>query len=512
MKKRMIINWFLTWALVAIGAAAQTEMQIPVQQFSLDNGLTFLVVERPTAPVFSGYICVSVGSAHEINGNIGTAHLLEHMMFKGSQHIGTTDYESEKVLMAKEDSVWAKIDEARRQLTYLKINYPDKVAEQEKYIESLQMILDSLAEASSQYVVQNEFDGIYTRHGAAEFNASTGYDHTNYYVSLPSNRLELWFAMESDRLKNPAFREFFTERSVVSEERRLSVENNPDTKLYEQVIGTAYMAHPYKIFWEWQSEVNNLTRQDLENFFRKYYIPQEMTVAIVGNVNLAEVKRLAEKYFGDIPRGTLPEPIYTEEPPQTGERRIEVNYESSPALYIAFHKTAFDSPEEPVFQIIQRLLGDGRTSRLYKALVLDKQTCLDISVGEFPGGELGSEDPGLFLIFAYPKEGVSTAEVEKGVYEELEKLAAIQVDEKELTKIKNRIDADFIWGLQSNIGLAGRLASTHLQAHDWQYLLRFRDKLKQVTADDIMATAKKYLIKENRTVATLIPKISGEGK
>ncbi|SYZ74556.1 Peptidase M16 domain protein [Candidatus Zixiibacteriota bacterium] len=499
----------LTVILTAGIVTAQDQMQFPVQQFTLPNGLNFLVVERHTAPVFSGYISVAVGSAYEVRGDIGSAHLLEHMMFKGSQNIGTTNYAAESVLMAKEDSVWDKIDRARQDLIYIRLNQPARAEDQQRYIDSLKIVLDTLTAQSSQYVVQNEFDRIYTRNGAAEFNAETGYDRTKYYVSLPSNRVELWFAMESDRLKHPAFREFFPERDVVSEERRLSVENNPGSKLYEQLIGTAFIAHPYQVYWEWQSEENNLTRSDLNNFFKTYYIPQRMTIAVVGDVKLEEVKKLAEKYFGDIPAGKQPEPIYTVEPPQPGERRVDAELDGSPTIYIAYHAVAFNSSEQAPFQVIGRLLGDGRTSRLYKALVIDNPLCLDISVGAFPGGELGDDAPDIFVIYAYPKEGVTLAAVEKGVYDELAKLDSTPVSDHELQKIKNRLDAEFIWGFYSNLGLADRLATAQNQAHDWHYLLKMRNNLKAVTAADIMTVAKKYFTSENRTVATLIPKVAG---
>jgi predicted Zn-dependent peptidase len=500
----------LLFLILPLIAAGQDTMQFPVNQFVLDNGMTFLVVERPFAPVFSGFISFNVGSAYEVRGNIGSAHLLEHMMFKGSQTIGTTDYKAEEVLMVKEDSVWAKIDRATQETPYIRLNSPDKLPAHEKYISDLRAELDSLTKLSSEYVVQNEFDRIYTRNGAAEFNAETGYDRTQYYVSLPANRLELWFNMESDRLKHLALREFFPERDVVSEERRLSVENNPESKLFEQLIGTAFIAHPYAVFWEWQSEENNLTRSDLADFFKTYYIPQRMVVGIVGDIKTEEIKKLAQKYFGDMPRGVQPEPIYTLDPEQPGERRVEVTYEASPIVYVGYHCPAFDSPDMAAFKVMDRLLGDGRTSRLYKSLVLDKQICLDISTGFFPfGNELGADFPALFLINAYPKEGLTTADMEKGIYEEIEKLASTPVDEKELMKIKNRIDADFIWGLYSNLGLAWRLASARNQTHDWRYLYRFRHNLMAVTPQDIMDMARKYLTQNNRTVATLIPKPTG---
>jgi len=491
--------------IIGTAAAATDNLQLPVEKFTLENGMTFLIVERHTAPVFSGFISVRVGSGWEKIGNIGTAHLFEHMMFKGSETVGTTDIEAEKELWVKEDSIWARIDNARQQTRYIRLNQEDKLEAHLQYIADLEAVLDSLAELGSQYVVQNEFDEIYTRNGGAEFNATTGYDFTQYFVSLPSNRLELWFNMESDRLKKPALREFFPERNVVSEERRQSVENNSDSKLFEQLMGVAFIAHPYQIYWEWQSEENNLTRSDLMNFFHTYYIPQRMVAAVVGDVTVDQVKAMAEKYFGDIQKRPDPEPLYTREPEQQGERRVDLHYEANPAVFIAYHKTAFDSPDEPVFKVIERLLGEGRTSRLYKALVLEKQLCIDVEIDVFPGSRFGDLFAGSFNIYAYPKEGITTAQVEEAIYDELKGLATKPVDSLELTKVKNNIEADYIWSTYHNMGMASSLATAQNLARDWRYLYRLKDKLMAVTADDIRRVAGRYLIENNRTVATLIP-------
>ncbi|UCD17249.1 MAG: insulinase family protein [Candidatus Zixiibacteriota bacterium] len=497
--------------LLTAAFAAEDELQFSVERFTLDNGLTFLVVERHTAPVFSGYICVGAGSAYERIGDIGTAHLLEHMMSKGSRLIGTTDYEAEAELMVKEDSVWAKIDQARRATRRIRLGEPNKLDAHLKYIEKLEAVLDSLTATSSQYVIQNEFDMLYTRNGAASFNALTRYDFTSYYVSLPSNRIELWFAMESDRLKNLVLREFFPERDVVSEERRLSVENKSNSKLFEQLIGTAFIAHPYQIYWEWQSEINNLTRDDLMRFHDMYYTPQNLTVAVVGDVRLQQVKKLAQDYFGVIPRRPDPNPIYTVELEQTGERRVELLYEANPAVFISYHKVAYDHPDDPVFQVIERLIGQGRTSRLYKSLVLDQQICLDISVDVFPGNFLGDPHASAFNIYAYPMNGTTTQELEQAIYAELDKLKTDPVGDKELQKIKNSIDAAFIWEAYSNMGLARILAFSQNLTHNWEYLKTFRNSMKAVSAEDIMRVADHYFTGTNRTVATLIPANSGGG-
>ncbi len=508
MKRRSSFGALLALA-VAVAAGAD-DLQLSVEEFTLENGMTFLVVERHTAPVFSGYITVRAGSGNEKVGNIGTAHLLEHMMFKGSQEVGTTDWEAERRLMAEEDSIWARIDRAKRQTRYVRLNQPEQLDGHLHAIARLEAELDSVARESSRYVVQSEFDRIYSRNGAADFNASTGYDFTRYHVSLPANRLELWFNMEAGRMKGLALREFFPERAVVSEERRQSVETSPGNKLFEQLVGTALIAHPYQIYWEWQSEVNNLTRADIQGFFDTYYTPQRISVAIVGDVSVKRVRALAEKYFGDMRVSPDPEPIYTVEPEQTGERRVEVIFDAEPALSIAFPKTSFDEPDEATFNVIERLLGHGRTSRLYRALVLEQQICSDVSTYTFPWSTFGSLYREVFCIDAFPKEGITTGDVEQAIYAELEKLAKTPVAERELQKIKNQIDAEYIWDSYSNAGLAGNLANAHNLARDWQFMLTFRERLKGVTAEDIMRVAAEYLVKEHRTVAVLIPK-GGEG-
>ncbi|HOP08143.1 MAG TPA: pitrilysin family protein [candidate division Zixibacteria bacterium] len=505
-KWMLVLAASITACFVSVQAA---EFAVDVQHFKLDNGMTFLVVTRSTAPVFSGFICAEVGSAYEKTGNIGSAHLLEHMMFKGSETVGTSNYAAEAVLMAQEDSIWALIEQANCEEPYIRANNPENLPVLQEKIATLQAALDSVTQLSSAYVIQNEFDRVYTANGAADFNATTGYDVTSYFVSLPANRLELWFNMESDRLKHLALREFFPERAVVIEERRLSVENSAEVKLFEQLIGTAFIAHPYQIFWEWPEETGALTRSDLRDFFHTYYIPQRLTAVIVGDVSLDEVKRLANQYFGDIPAGRQPEPIHTREPIQTGERRVEVEYEANPELYIGYHATAFDDPDEPAFRVMQSILADGRTSRLYKSLVLDKQLCLDVAYEVFPGAPLGDKYAPLFCLYAVPKDGITSDEVEAALYEETDRLSREPVSEHELQKIKNRLRAEEIWSAYSNLGLAMQLGSAQNLAHDYHYAERLLERMGQVTPEDIMAVASKYLTRENRTVAVLIPVSEG---
>ncbi|MFH1517021.1 MAG: pitrilysin family protein, partial [Pseudomonadota bacterium] len=329
---------------IPLGAAAKP-VALNVQKHVLGNGMTILVVERHEAPVFSTYIHYKVGSANEWPGMIGAAHLLEHMLFKGTQTIGTKDFRVEGPLLQSEDNLRAQITEEKRKAGLIVFqrsvgiaDVPDnaaRIAALEEELEDVKKQLDLLVE-------KNEYEELYSRNGASGFNAGTGYDATTYYVSLPSNRLNLYVEVEADRMTSPVLREFYAERDVVIEERRLKVDNEGETKLFEQLIATAFVAHPYQIFWEWKSEVAELTRPKLIDFYKRYYAPNRMVLSIVGDVDAQEVFRLADEKFGHIPRQPDPAPIVTVEPEQQGEKRVIQRFDAEPYLNIAYHKTSFD--------------------------------------------------------------------------------------------------------------------------------------------------------------------------
>ncbi|HUU46049.1 MAG TPA: pitrilysin family protein [Acidobacteriota bacterium] len=493
------------WPLVA---AATGDVTIDVKRRVLANGMTILVVERPAAPVFSAYGHYKVGSANEWPGMIGAAHLLEHMLFKGTEVVGTKDFAREAPLLAREDSLRALVRAESRRSRLLAfqrdLGLPD-VPDNSARLATLESELEVVKTQLAELVEKNEYEELYSRNGATQFNAGTGYDATTYYVSLPANRLPLYFNVEGDRMASPVLREFYAERDVVIEERRLKVDNEGEAKLFEQLIGTAFLAHPYQIFWEWKSEVAHLTRPKLVDFYQRYYAPNRMVLAIVGDVDAENVFRLAEEHFGTTPGQPDPDPIVTEEPLQQGERRVVQKFDAEPYLSIGYHKTAFDNPDDIVFRIIHRLLSDGRTSRLYQALVVDKQVAASVATYDFPGASAGDLYPSLFGIDVVPKAPHTTAEAEAALYEELGRLATVPVDDRELQKIKNRIAADFVWSLYSNLGLAARLAEYEARAGNWRYLLTADERLAQVTAEDIMRVAAQTFSADNRTVATLVP-------
>lgn len=496
---------------LASGPPAQTNFTIPVKTLTLDNGLVILVVERPGSGVFSSYIVTAVGSANEKPGQIGAAHFLEHMLFKGTKTIGTKDYAAEKKLMDKQDSVWNLIDRARQDSRFVRLSEDTQELERhQQWIAQLEALLDSLIADESLYVVKNEYEELYTRRGAVGFNASTGYDFTDYIVSLPANQLEMWFAMEGDRMTNPVLREFYPEREVVLEERRLKIDNEGEGKLFEQFIGAAFIAHPYHLMWEWKSDQGNIKRAALEEFHKQFYAPNRTVVGLVGDVSFADVERFAHQYWDEIPSQPDPDPIRTVEPAQVGERRVEVHFDASPLVSIGFHKTAFDGADEPVFMVLDRILSDGRSSRLYKSLVIDQQLCSHVSTSAFPGAETGDLYPNLFIIDAYPKEGVETSTVEEAIYAELEQLATTPVSDRELKKAQNNIEAEFVWDAYHNDGLAAKLAQYQSIAKDWRFMLKRLDQVRTVTPELIQTVARKYFTEHNRTVATLVPLSAGD--
>ncbi|MCI0526146.1 MAG: insulinase family protein, partial [Nitrospira sp.] len=353
----------------------------------------------------------------------------------------------------------------------------------------------------------NEIGELYDKHGGMGFNAGTSRDFTRYTVSLPSNRLPLWAAIESDRMANTVLREFYKERKVVLEERRLRVDNQPSGKLSEVFLATAFQAHPYGLpTIGWESDVASLTVAQTRDFFATYYTPQNAVLTIVGDIRPKELIKLLEDSFRKVSSRPLPALNITQEPEQTGERRVEVEFEANPLVMVGYHKPAIRTEDAYVFEVIDSLLSEGRTSRLYTTLVKEKQLALSISTGtDVPGAHY----PNLFVITAVPRLPHTTQGLEEAIYAELERLKKEPVEQRELTKIINQLDASLIRSLSTNSGLAAQLAYYEAVAGSWRYLLDARERVIKVTPDDVMRVAKKYFIKSNRTVATLVKKEKG---
>lgn len=468
-----------------------------VIEHRLDNGLTLLLVERHQAPIVSINLTFKVGSVNEHAGITGIAHLYEHMAFKGTKTLGTSNYENEKRLLDQLDELDQEI--LRERTAAL----PD----QEK-ISSMQERFLALEAQANTFAIQNEFGLLYDSHGAVGLNASTSSELTRYIVSLPANRLPMWAAVESDRMQNTVFREFYKEKGVVLEERRLRTDNSPSGRMFEAFASTAFWAHPYRNpVIGWPTDIANLTVMETNNFFKEHYGPNNAILAIVGDINPPDVIALIEKTFGPIPSQPPASPIVTVEPKQNGERRVDVAYDAEPFVLIGFHKPGVGHPDDEVFDVIDSILSSGRTSRLNKTIVQKQQ--LAVRVGSFTGYP-GNRFPNLFVISAVPRAPHNTKELEAAIYKELDKLKTEPIASRELEKVINNLDAYLIRSLQSNSGLASQLTYFQAIAGDWNYLVHVRDKMEKITQEDIQRVAKKYFVEKNRVVATLVKETNGE--
>ena len=488
---------------LGLSAAAPSGLAERVIEHKLVNGMTVLMVERHQAPVVSINMTFGVGGVNEQVGQTGLAHLYEHMAFKGTRTVGTKDYEKEKPILDELHRVGTELEQRQRDAARRSADTPAEPAEK-AVIEGLQKRFKELQEQANQYVAGNEMALLYQRHGGVGLNASTGKDLTRYVISLPSNRLPLWAAIESDRMANPVLREFYKERGVVMEERRLRNDDSPTGSLYETFTSAAFRAHQYGVpTIGWESDILSLTPEATEAFFKTYYGPNRATIGIVGDINPKEVITLIENTFGKIPAGPPPPQIVTVEPPQRGERRVEVEFDAEPSLAIGFHKPGIGHPDDYVFDVIDELLTDGPTSRLYSNLVRESRLAASVnSDANYPGVRSAN----LFVLSATPLAPHTTAEVETAILAELERLKKEPVSSKELERIINNLDADMVRALRSNSGLASQLALYQTVAGDWRYVLKARDKIAAVTPADIQRVAAQYFTKSNRTVATLVKK------
>jgi len=364
----------------AVSAPAQTylDLQDQIEEFTLDNGMRFLVLSDHSVPVFSFTTVVSVGSHEEVRGITGIAHLLEHMAFKGTSEIGTSDIRKERRAMEAEDRAFAALLAERSRGV---LADPDKLAE-------LQAAFEAAKEEAQRFVVSNQYGEIVERHGGVGMNASTWVDFTQYYYSLPSNRLELWAYLEGSRMADLVLREYYTEKDgPVTEERRMRVDDSPMGRLFmEEFQNLAFQGSGYRHSTiGYMSDLENMSRQDAQDFYERHYIGPNMTVAVVGDVTVDDVRRYAKKYFSDIPGGT-PSPVMTREPDQLGEKRLVLREDAQPMLLVGYKIEGINHPDWPVYEAIADILGQGRTSRLYTEAVKNQQKAVQcMSFAGYPG-------------------------------------------------------------------------------------------------------------------------------
>jgi predicted Zn-dependent peptidase len=536
-----------------------------VTEFELDNGMKFIVVERHAAPVAFCAVGFKVGAIYEKPGITGISHLLEHMLFKGTETIGTRDYEAEQFFLEREDELAERIRALMLEIEAWRMDYLDDYAKQltaafseedreavgsdraleldllietmeergpsdelralpgllsddetdyyELYVslKRLEMDLHDAMAEHRELIISNELWETYMSNGSRMLNAGTSNDGTFYFAYLPANRLELFMLLESDRMANPVFREYYTERDVVMEELRMGL-NDPEEVLYDSFMSTAYTASQYGVpVVGWASDVSMITRADLQDYFDRNYAPNNAIGFFAGDVDPERVRKLAERYFGPIPRGEELPALTTREPAQQGERRVVVRQDAKPSLMIGYHVPANPHPDSYALEALQSILASGRTSRFYRG-IYEEQGLTREAPGAWmgPGSRL---DP-LFIITADPKDPHTLEKVEAAVLRELDRIKVEPVSERELRRVSNQMEASLVRALGSNAGLAFRVGFYAALRGDWRALLTDMERIKRVSSEDIMRVAQTYFTEENRTVGWLIETESegGEGE
>lgn len=461
-----------------------------VTEFTLDNGFTFIVVQRDAAPVVSFVTYVNAGSANEPFGKSGIAHVFEHMAFKGTHDIGTKNWNKEKPVLASEDSAY------QAWFRYTSTENPDSTLIKQKW-----MTFKKYEADAQQYVKNNEFAQVVDVNGGVQMNAQTGADQTVYFYSLPQNKAELWFSLESDRFRNPVFREFYKEKDVIMEERRMRTDSSPIGRLIEEFLSVAYTASHYGVpTIGWPSDIRSTTMADTYKFFHDYYVPSNITFAIVGDVDPIKMKKMAEEYFGSFPKHAHAPLMTTKEPAQRGERRFVMTEKAQPWYLAGYHTVSADNPDAKPLEMLATILSSGRTSILYKKMVEQDQIALNVGAfNGFPGDKYAS----LFITYVIPNRGVSMEKIEQVLDEEIQKVKNGSITQEELDRARTNARANLVRSMASNLGLAQELAQAQAQTGNWQNLFKDLDRLNKVTLQDVQRVANKYLIVRNRTVGIL---------
>ncbi len=485
-------------AVMSTGYARAQEFATIEKNFSqrvtvkkLPNGLTLIVCSRPEAPVFSFFTIVNAGSVQDPKGETGLAHMFEHLAFKGTKDIGTTDYPAEKLALAKVEQSYETYD----------AEYRKRVGQDPAKLKQLKAQFDANTAAAEKYVVPNQFTQIAQLNGAVGVNAETSNDATEYFWSMPANRLQLWAYMESDRIANPVPREFYKERNVVMEERRMRVDSNPIGYMIEQFLATAYVAHPYRNPGVgWMSDISQVSATEANAFHKKYYVPSNIVVTVVGDVTAKQTMPILEKYFGSIPTGPQPAPLATVEPPQEAEKSVTLKEPTQPFYVEGYHRPSYLDKDDAVYDAISDIMSNGRTSLLYRSLVRDQKIAAEAAgFSGFPGDKY----PNLFAFYAVPTPGHTPQQMRTAIHAEIDKLKSQDVTDDELAMFKTRARAGILRSLDNNQGLAEELGTYQLRYGDWRMLFQQLNKIDAVGKADIRRVANQVFTSKNRTYAMI---------
>jgi predicted Zn-dependent peptidase len=498
-------------AILMIPASAAIAQNVQPIEYTLDNGMKFLLMPRDEQPnvITAGWIA-NVGSANERSGITGVSHLLEHLLFKGTDAIGTSDSELDKEYRDQLTEIRKKMRAYTLDVQYQRmyrgeIENPWDPANDTDELRELRAEMTRIQDEQSKITIKNEFDSVYTGNGASGMNAGTSNDFTVFYINLPSNKLELWSWMESDRLLAPTMRELDLERFVVIEERRQRLEATATGKLDEQFDSMFWIASPYN--WPvigWMSDLMAYTEGEIREYFETFYQPANLTGVIVGDFDVEEAKQLVESYFGRIPnRRPKAAPLVTYSVPLKGEIRLDGECDCQNQVEVRYRSVPFGHPDEAVFDVMGDLLN-GRTGRLYKSLVEEQGIAANAGASNDAKHYAGS-----FSFSARPKGDVDLAKLEEAWYMELDRLKTEPVSDRELQKVKNQQAADTFRGLTDNSSLFFQLSITEVYG-GYEYLNEHPKRIAAVTAEDIMRVANEYLREDNRAVASYMRRGGGE--
>jgi predicted Zn-dependent peptidase len=491
MRKRALFLVVLLTFVCTLRAQDLASIEKRVTVRTLANGLTVVLYERPEAPVFSFYTLVDAGSAQDPKRQSGLAHMFEHMAFKGTPEIGTTNYEAEKKALERVEQIYAQYIYERNK----------KVGRDTAKVAALEKQWQAAINEAEQYVVRNAFGQLVEQNGGVGLNATTSADQTSYFYSMPVNRLELWAYLESSRFLQPVMREFYKERDVVQEERRMRVDSQPISRMIEQFAGTAFLASPYGTPGVgWPDDLNTFSATDAMQFFHQYYVPSNMVIAVVGDIKPDQAFPIIEKYFARLPSRPKPDTDVTTAPPQNSTREVVVHDRAQPFYIEGYHRPDYLDPDDVVYDAITDILSNGRVSRMYRSLVMQKH--IAAAAAGFSGFP-GTKYPHLFAFYAVPTPGHTPQELQQAIHEEIEKLKTQEVSDEELARFKTRAKADLLRSLGSNAGMARQLAIFQMRFGDWRELFRQLDRYDKITKADIMRVANKTFVASNRTVAML---------
>ncbi len=498
----------LAAALAALSLPVRAQ-DLTVDERVLSNGMKLVLVPRAGEPVVAAGWVAHVGSANERPGITGISHLFEHMMFKGTTTLGSKDPARDAVLIREQERVRALMreEDAKLRAAFRRGEIDDVTKPENKTprTRELEKEFDALVKEQRDLLVKNEFDRVYTKNGASGMNASTNTDLTQYFVTVPKNKLELWFWMESDRLRDPVFREFYAERDVVFEERRLRTESTPTGRLDEAFEEMFWHGHPYT--WPvvgYASDIPAITKADADAYYALFYAPNNITAVLVGDFDPKEAAALAERYFGRIPRGKNPPPEMTLLPPKwEAEMRLNGEADANPSVQIAWHTVPFQHRDSYALSVLAQLLN-GPTGRLYKAMIA---TASPVATSA-RASAFARKYAGEFGVEAVVAEGRAPADAEKAIDAEIDRLKKEPVPAEELQKVKNNVAAAAYRSLQTNMGILYNLMGNEGRG-DWRETREAPKKVAAVTAEDVQRVAKTYLVKENRGVATYTRKAGG---